>query len=176
MDAHDLAQRVPSQRLRLTLTFQVTSDPVPGWLRPSQAAAAAALLVGFAALLFVPDPRWLPSLLITLGALATLVLRLLSLRWAPALTAGPWPRVAGTGELTVTVTGPGPTPLRAVKAVRDLTGASLRAAHDAVMAPPTTLLSGADQTDAARVADALRAAGAEVTVEPHPAPVGSADA
>ena len=166
MDVHDLVERVPSERARrlLHVTFQVTQDPVPGWLHPGQTAAAGALLVGFAGLLLVPLPAWLWYLLITLGALGTLVLRLLSLRWAPALAAGPWPLSSRTGDLTVTVTGPGPAPIRAIKAVRDLTGVSVQVAHQAVMNAPTTLFADAGEAEATKAADLLRAAGAEVVV------------
>jgi hypothetical protein len=166
MNVHDLVERVPSERARrlLHVTFQVTQDPVPDWLHPGQTAAAGALLVGFAGLLLVPLPAWLWSLLITLGALGTLVLRLLSLRWAPALAAGPWPLGSRSGGFSVTVTGPGPAPIRAIKAVRDLTGVSLQTAHHAVMSAPTTLLADVDEAEATRAADVLRAAGAEVAV------------
>ena len=166
MDVHDLVERVPSERARrlLRVTFQVTQDPVPAWLHPGQTAAASALLVGFAGLLLVPLPALLWYLLITLGALGTLVLRLLSLRWAPALVAGPWPLSSRTGDLTVTVTGPGSTPIRAIKAVRDLTGVSLQSAHQAVMNAPTTLLADVDEPEATKAADLLRTAGAEVVV------------
>jgi hypothetical protein len=174
MDVHDIVGRVPSERLRrwLTVTFQVTADPVPQWLGPAQAAAATLLFVGFAGLLLTPVPLALWFVAITLGALGSLVLRLLSLRWAPALSARPWPRVPGTGDLTVTVIGRGPTPVRAIKAVRDLTGASLRAAHDAVMDAPTILLVDVDEAEATRAADLLRSAGADVTVAASGSPVG----
>jgi hypothetical protein len=166
MDVHDIAGRASSERVRrwLTVTFQVTADPAPQWLRPGQTAAAALLFVGFAGLLLAPVPLVLWFVVITLGALGSLILRLLSLRWAPSLIAGPWPQAPGTGSLSVTVTGRGPTPLRAIKAVRDLTGVPLRAARDAVMDAPTTLLVDVGEAEATRAADVLRAAGAQITV------------
>lgn len=100
MDIDDVVRRVPSERLRsmLSAVFRVTSDPVPNWLRPGQSTAAVVLFVGFAGLLFLPATMDLWFALITLGALASLVLRLLSLRWAPALQAGPSPQPVPAAE------------------------------------------------------------------------------
>jgi hypothetical protein len=97
MEVDDIVRHVPSARLRqgLAVTFRVTPDPAPGWLRPSQVAAGAVLLIGFAGLLLATVPIGVWFALITLGALGTLILRLLCLRWAPALRAAGADRTAG---------------------------------------------------------------------------------
>ncbi|HET9654648.1 MAG TPA: ribosomal protein L7/L12 [Kineosporiaceae bacterium] len=168
MRMHDLVRRVPSERLRqwLLVTLRETSDPVPRWLGPSQVAAAVVLFSGFPGLLLLPSERDLWSGLIGLGAAASLALRLLSLRWAPALRTGPWPRALGSGSLVVTLTGAGEAPVRVVKAVREISGATLAASRQAVVTAPTVLLVEADEQAATRAADVLCTAGAEVTVEP----------
>jgi uncharacterized membrane protein YhiD involved in acid resistance len=101
MDTREMYERV---RQGLAASLETTTDPAPQWLRPSRIAAAAVLGVGFVGLLLVPAPEAVWFSLITLGALATLVLRLLSLRWATSLSAT---SLTAT-SLTATATGSSP--------------------------------------------------------------------
>lgn len=102
MDTHEMYERV---RQGLATSLESTTDPAPPWLGPSRIAAAVVLGVGFVGLLLIPVPEAVWFSFITLGALASLVLRLLSLRWATSPSATGTtssPQVATTSSPQVT--------------------------------------------------------------------------
>jgi ribosomal protein L7/L12 len=117
---------------------------------------AAALVVG--ALAFVVGlPDWL-RLVVVAASVASIVFALLGLvvnRPAPPLPEG---------SSTIRLDAIGEQPVTVIRELRRQLGLDLAGAKQAVDGVPTDLATGVARTDAERVADALRNAGATATV------------
>jgi ribosomal protein L7/L12 len=123
--------------------------------------AAAALVVG--ALAFVIDvPGWL-RLVVVAAAAASIVFALVGL-----LVSSPAARLP-EGRSHVRLDAAGRQPVTVIRELRRQLGLDLAGAKRAVDDAPTEVASGVARADAERVAEALRAAGAVVTVTEAPA-------
>ncbi|MBQ7353898.1 MAG: 50S ribosomal protein L7/L12 [Clostridia bacterium] len=81
---------------------------------------------------------------------------------APAGEAAP---VEEKTEFDVILKGAGASKLNVIKAVRELTGLGLKDAKDLVEGAPKAIKEGVSKDEADKVAEALKAAGAEVEVK-----------
>ncbi len=81
---------------------------------------------------------------------------------APAAAAAP---VEEKTEFDVILKAAGASKLNVIKAVRELTGLGLKDAKDLVEGAPKTIKEGVSKDEAEKVAEALKAAGAEVEVK-----------
>ena len=68
-------------------------------------------------------------------------------------------------EFDVVLKGAGASKLNVIKVVRELTGLGLKDAKDLVEGAPKTIKEGVSKEDAEKVAEQLKAAGAEVEVK-----------
>ena len=81
---------------------------------------------------------------------------------APAAAAAP---VEEKTEFDVILKSAGASKLNVIKAVRELTGLGLKDAKDLVEGAPKAIKEGISKDEAEKVAEALKAAGAEVEVK-----------
>ena len=81
---------------------------------------------------------------------------------APAAAAAP---VEEKTEFDVILKAAGASKLNVIKAVRELTGLGLKDAKDLVEGAPKAIKEGISKDEAEKVAEALKAAGAEVEVK-----------
>ena len=81
---------------------------------------------------------------------------------APAAAAAP---VEDKTEFDVILKAAGASKLNVIKAVRELTGLGLKDAKDLVEGAPKAIKEGISKDEAEKVAEALKAAGAEVEVK-----------
>ena len=81
---------------------------------------------------------------------------------APAAAAAP---VEEKTEFDVILKGAGASKLNVIKAVRELTGLGLKDAKDLVEGAPKAIKEGISKDEAEKVAETLKAAGAEVEVK-----------
>ena len=81
---------------------------------------------------------------------------------APAAAAAP---VEEKTEFDVILKNAGASKLNVIKAVRELTGLGLKDAKDLVEGAPKAIKEGISKDEADKVAEALKAAGAEVEVK-----------
>ena len=81
---------------------------------------------------------------------------------APAAAAAP---VEEKTEFDVILKNAGASKLNVIKAVRELTGLGLKDAKDLVEGAPKAIKEGVSKDEADKVAEALKAAGAEVEVK-----------
>ena len=81
---------------------------------------------------------------------------------APAAAAAP---VEEKTEFDVVLKAAGASKLNVIKAVRELTGLGLKDAKDLVEGAPKAIKEGISKDEADKVAEALKAAGAEVEVK-----------
>ena len=81
---------------------------------------------------------------------------------APAAAAAP---VEEKTEFDVILKAAGASKLNVIKAVRELTGLGLKDAKDLVESAPKAIKEGISKDEAEKVAEALKAAGAEVEVK-----------
>ena len=81
---------------------------------------------------------------------------------APAAAAAP---VEEKTEFDVILKNAGASKLNVIKAVRELTGLGLKDAKDLVEGAPKAIKEGISKDEAEKVAEALKAAGAEVEVK-----------
>ena len=87
---------------------------------------------------------------------------------APVAVAGPAVAAAPVEEKTefdVVLKAAGASKLNVIKVVRELTGLGLKDAKDLVEGAPKTLKEGVSKEDADKIAEQLKAAGAEVEVK-----------
>ena len=87
---------------------------------------------------------------------------------APVAVAGPAVAAAPVEEKTefdVILKAAGASKLNVIKVVRELTGLGLKDAKDLVEGAPKTLKEGISKEDAEKIAEQLKAAGAEVEVK-----------
>ena len=87
---------------------------------------------------------------------------------APVAVAGPAVAAAPVEEKTefdVVLKAAGASKLNVIKVVRELTGLGLKDAKDLVEAAPKTLKEGVAKDEADKIAEQLKAAGAEVEVK-----------
>ena len=87
---------------------------------------------------------------------------------APVAVAGPAVAAAPVEEKTefdVVLKAAGASKLNVIKVVRELTGLGLKDAKDLVEGAPKTLKEGISKEDAEKIAEQLKAAGAEVEVK-----------
>ena len=82
---------------------------------------------------------------------------------APGAAAAP--AVEEKTEFDVILKAAGASKLNVIKVVRELTGLGLKDAKDLVEAAPKTLKEGISKEDAEKIAEQLKAAGAEVEVK-----------
>ena len=82
---------------------------------------------------------------------------------APGAAAAP--AVEEKTEFDVILKAAGASKLNVIKVVRELTGLGLKDAKDLVEAAPKTLKEGVSKEDADKIAEQLKAAGAEVEVK-----------
>ena len=68
-------------------------------------------------------------------------------------------------EFDVVLTGAGANKLAVIKAVREITSLGLKEAKDLVEGAPKTIKEGVSKEDADKIAEQLKAAGAEVEVK-----------
>ena len=68
-------------------------------------------------------------------------------------------------EFDVVLKGAGASKLNVIKVVRELTGLGLKDAKDLVEGAPKTLKEGISKEDAEKIAEQLKAAGAEVEIK-----------
>ena len=68
-------------------------------------------------------------------------------------------------EFDVVLTAAGASKLNVIKAVREITGLGLKDAKDLVEAAPKTIKEGVAKDEAEKIAEQLKAAGAEVEVK-----------
>jgi hypothetical protein len=153
----------------------VSPDRAPNWWRPVRRITWVAALVGLSAAYLTRPDRNAWMLPVAAVALVAVMPSLLSAQWwrslnphwhepLPPGTTGVLPQLATVGHHTVTLTARGRTPIQVIKVIRDLTGASLRDAKDAIDNVPSTLFLGLNEARAAEIAGRLRSAGAEVHV------------
>ena len=81
---------------------------------------------------------------------------------APGATAAP---VEEKTEFDVVLKAAGASKLNVIKVVRELTGLGLKDAKDLVEGAPKTLKEGVSKEEADKIAEQLKAAGAEVEVK-----------
>ena len=81
---------------------------------------------------------------------------------APGAAAAP---VEEKTEFDVVLKGAGASKLNVIKVVRELTGLGLKDAKDLVEGAPKTLKEGVSKEEADKIAEQLKAAGAEVEVK-----------
>ena len=81
---------------------------------------------------------------------------------APGAAAAP---VEEKTEFDVVLKAAGASKLNVIKVVRELTGLGLKDAKDLVEAAPKTVKEGVSKEDADKIAEQLKAAGAEVEVK-----------
>ena len=81
---------------------------------------------------------------------------------APGAAAAP---VEEKTEFDVVLKAAGASKLNVIKVVRELTGLGLKDAKDLVEAAPKTIKEGVSKEDADKIAEQLKAAGAEVEVK-----------
>ena len=81
---------------------------------------------------------------------------------APGAAAAP---VEEKTEFDVVLKAAGASKLNVIKVVRELTGLGLKDAKDLVESAPKTLKEGVSKEDADKIAEQLKAAGAEVEVK-----------
>ena len=81
---------------------------------------------------------------------------------APGAAAAP---VEEKTEFDVVLKGAGASKLNVIKVVRELTGLGLKDAKDLVEAAPKTVKEGVSKEEADKIAEELKAAGAEVEVK-----------
>ena len=81
---------------------------------------------------------------------------------APGAAAAP---VEEKTEFDVVLKAAGASKLNVIKVVRELTGLGLKDAKDLVESAPKTLKEGISKEDAEKIAEQLKAAGAEVEVK-----------
>src|SRR5258708_37371510 len=81
----------------------------------------------------------------------------------------PDPPYLGTGYLAVVLLAAGPTPIRLIKTIREITGFGLMDSRDLVASLPAVVVAGADPSDAARIASALKGARATTEIQGAPA-------
>ncbi|MBQ8288224.1 MAG: 50S ribosomal protein L7/L12 [Clostridia bacterium] len=84
---------------------------------------------------------------------------------AGAPAAGAAAPVEEKTEFDVILKGAGASKLNVIKAVRELTGLGLKDAKDLVEGAPKAIKEGVSKDEADKVAEALKAAGAEVEVK-----------
>ena len=87
---------------------------------------------------------------------------------APVAVAGPAVAAAPVEEKTefdVVLKAAGASKLNVIKVVRELTGLGLKDAKDLVEGAPKTLKEGVSKEEADKIAEQLKAAGAEVEVK-----------
>ncbi len=84
---------------------------------------------------------------------------------AGAPAAGAAAPVEEKTEFDVILKGAGASKLNVIKAVRELTGLGLKDAKDLVERAPKAIKEGVSKDEAEKVAEALKAAGAEVEVK-----------
>ena len=84
---------------------------------------------------------------------------------AGAPAAGAAAPVEEKTEFDVILKGAGASKLNVIKAVRELTGLCLKDAKDLVEGAPKAIKEGVSKDEADKVAEALKAAGAEVEVK-----------
>ena len=87
---------------------------------------------------------------------------------APVAVAGPAVAAAPVEEKTefdVVLKAAGASKLNVIKVVRELTGLGLKDAKDLVEGAPKTIKEGISKEDAEKIAEQLKAAGAEVEVK-----------
>ncbi len=84
---------------------------------------------------------------------------------AGAPAAGAAPAVEEKTEFDVVLKAAGASKLNVIKAVREITGLGLKDAKDLVEGAPKTIKEGVSKEEADKVAEALKAAGAEVEVK-----------
>ena len=84
---------------------------------------------------------------------------------AGAPAAGATAPVEEKTEFDVILKGAGASKLNVIKAVRELTGLGLKDAKDLVEGAPKAIKEGISKDEAEKVAEALKAAGAEVEVK-----------
>ncbi|MGM9646993.1 MAG: 50S ribosomal protein L7/L12 [Eubacteriales bacterium] len=82
---------------------------------------------------------------------------------APAAAAAP--AAEEKTEFDVILKGAGASKLNVIKAVRELTGLGLKDAKDLVEGAPKAIKEGVSKDEADKVAEALKAAGAEVEIK-----------
>ena len=82
---------------------------------------------------------------------------------APGAAAAP--AVEEKTEFDVVLKAAGASKLNVIKVVRELTGLGLKDAKDLVEAAPKTLKEGVSKEEAEKIAEQLKAAGAEVEVK-----------
>ena len=82
---------------------------------------------------------------------------------APGAAAAP--AVEEKTEFDVVLKAAGASKLNVIKVVRELTGLGLKDAKDLVEAAPKTIKEGVSKEDAEKIAEQLKAAGAEVEVK-----------
>ena len=82
---------------------------------------------------------------------------------APGAAAAP--AVEEKTEFDVVLKAAGASKLNVIKVVRELTGLGLKDAKDLVEAAPKTLKDGVSKEEAEKIAEQLKAAGAEVEVK-----------
>ena len=75
------------------------------------------------------------------------------------------PAVEEKTEFDVILKAAGASKLNVIKVVRELTGLGLKDAKDLVEAAPKTLKEGVSKEDADKIAEQLKAAGAEVEIK-----------
>ena len=84
---------------------------------------------------------------------------------AAAPGAGAAPAAEEKTEFDVILKAAGASKLNVIKVVRELTGLGLKDAKDLVEGAPKTLKEGISKEDAEKIAEQLKAAGAEVEVK-----------
>ncbi len=84
---------------------------------------------------------------------------------APAAGAAPAAAAEEKTEFDVILKAFGDKKLDVIKAIRNITGLGLKEAKDMVEGAPQTVKEGVSKDEAAKIADELKAAGAEVEVK-----------
>ncbi|MHA8110706.1 50S ribosomal protein L7/L12 [Lactobacillaceae bacterium Melli_B4] len=84
---------------------------------------------------------------------------------APVAAAGAAGGEAAKDSFDVELTSAGSTKIKAIKAVREITGAGLKDAKDLVDGAPTVIKEGASEEEANKIKEQLEAAGATVTLK-----------
>jgi len=84
---------------------------------------------------------------------------------AAPVAGGAAPAAEEKTEFDVVLTAAGASKLNVIKAVREITGLGLKDAKDLVEAAPKTVKEGVSKEEADKIAEQLKAAGAEVEVK-----------
>ena len=84
---------------------------------------------------------------------------------APVAGGAAAPAVEEKTEFDVVLKAAGASKLNVIKVVRELTGLGLKDAKDLVEGAPKTLKEGISKEDAEKIAEQLKAAGAEVEIK-----------